>query len=214
MFLDFCCMCRFITACFLVLECMFFFRTRMFPDFGIQWCFASWYSMTLLLCGVLHPDIPWLCYYVFALHPDIPWLWYNVLFYTPIFRDFITMYCFISGYSVTLLLCGVLYPDIPWLCYYVLLYILIFHDFVTMCLLYIPIFHDFGTMCCSFYIPIFRDFITMYCFISGYSVTLLLCVVLYYGFSLLHIFSLVLQPWMSAYIRKTDGVYISVPKND
>jgi hypothetical protein len=144
MFLDFCCMCRFITACFLVLECMFFFRTRMFPDFGIQWCFASWYSMTLLLCGVLHPDIPWLCYYVFALHPDIPWLWYNVLFY----------------------------------------------------------------------IPIFRDFITMYCFISGYSVTLLLCVVLYYGFSLLHIFSLVLQPWMSAYIRKTDGVYISVPKND
>jgi hypothetical protein len=27
-------------------------------------------------------------------------------------------------------------------------------------------------------------------------------------FSLLHIFSLVLQPWMSAYIRKTDGVYI------
>ena len=38
--------------------------------------------------------------------------------------------------------------------------------------------------------------------------------VIYYGFSLLHIFSLVLQPWMSAYIRKTDGVYISVPKND
>jgi hypothetical protein len=37
---------------------------------------------------------------------------------------------------------------------------------------------------------------------------------IYYGFSLLHIFSLVLQPWMSAYIRKTDGVYISVPKND
>ena len=35
-----------------------------------------------------------------------------------------------------------------------------------------------------------------------------------YGFSLLHIFSLVLQPSMSAYIRKTDGVYISVPKND
>jgi hypothetical protein len=31
-------------------------------------------------------------------------------------------------------------------------------------------------------------------------------------FSLLHIFSLVLQPWMSANIRKTDGVYISVPK--
>ena len=35
---------------------------------------------------------------------------------------------------------------------------------------------------------------------------------IYYEFSLLHIFSLVLQPWMSAYIRKTDGVYISVPK--
>ena len=30
---------------------------------------------------------------------------------------------------------------------------------------------------------------------------------IYYGFSLLHLFSLVLQPWMSAYIRKT---YISV----
>jgi hypothetical protein len=37
---------------------------------------------------------------------------------------------------------------------------------------------------------------------------------IYYEFSLLHIFSLVLQSWMSAYIRKTDGVYISVPKND
>jgi hypothetical protein len=37
---------------------------------------------------------------------------------------------------------------------------------------------------------------------------------IYYEFSLLHKFSLVLQPWMSAYIRKTDGVYISVPKND
>jgi hypothetical protein len=36
----------------------------------------------------------------------------------------------------------------------------------------------------------------------------------YYEFSLLHIFSLVLQPWMSAYIQKTDGVYISVPKKD
>ena len=119
---------------------VWFFCTRMFPDFGIQWCFASRYSMTLLLCVVLHPDIPWLCYYVFALHPDIPWLWFNVLFY----------------------------------------------------------------------ISIFRDFVTMYCFISGYSVTLLLCVVLYYGFSLLHIFSLVIQPWMSAYIRKTDGVYMYV----
>jgi hypothetical protein len=40
------------------------------------------------------------------------------------------------------------------------------------------------------------------------------CNTIYYGFSLLHIFSLVLQPWMSAYIRKTDRVYISVPKND
>ena len=39
-------------------------------------------------------------------------------------------------------------------------------------------------------------------------------ITLYYEFSLLHIFLLVLQPWMSAYIRKTDGVYISVPKND
>jgi hypothetical protein len=28
---------------------------------------------------------------------------------------------------------------------------------------------------------------------------------IYYEFSVLHIFSLVLQPWMSAYIRKTDG---------
>ena len=34
----------------------------------------------------------------------------------------------------------------------------------------------------------------------------------YYGFSLLHKLSLVLQPWMTAYIRKTDGVYISVPQ--
>jgi hypothetical protein len=32
----------------------------------------------------------------------------------------------------------------------------------------------------------------------------------YYEFSLLHTFSLVLQPWMSAYIRKTDGVYMYV----
>jgi hypothetical protein len=39
-------------------------------------------------------------------------------------------------------------------------------------------------------------------------------ITIYYEFSLLHIFSLVLQPWMSAYIRKTDGVYISVPEND
>jgi hypothetical protein len=36
--------------------------------------------------------------------------------------------------------------------------------------------------------------------------------ILYYEFSLLHIFSLVLQPWMSAYIRKTDGVYIFSPQ--
>jgi len=35
------------------------------------------------------------------------------------------------------------------------------------------------------------------------------CIWVYYGFSLLHKFSLVLQPGMSAYIRKTDGVYIS-----
>jgi hypothetical protein len=34
----------------------------------------------------------------------------------------------------------------------------------------------------------------------------------YYEFSLLHIFSLVIQPWMSAYIRKTDGVYIFSPQ--
>jgi hypothetical protein len=39
-----------------------------------------------------------------------------------------------------------------------------------------------------------------------------LTVYIYYEFSLLHIFALVLQPWMSAYIRKTNGVYISVPK--
>jgi hypothetical protein len=31
----------------------------------------------------------------------------------------------------------------------------------------------------------------------------------HYGVSLLHTFSLVLQPWMSTYIRKTDGVCIS-----
>jgi hypothetical protein len=41
---------------------------------------------------------------------------------------------------------------------------------------------------------------------------------IYYEFSLLHIFSLVIQPWMSAYIRKTDGVYMYVfglaPKNN
>ena len=122
MFLDFGCRCRFITGCFLVLECMVFFRTRMFPDwysvmfcilifhdFVTMWCFTSWYSMTLLLCVVLHPDIPW--------------LWYNVLFYIPIFHDFGTVCCFIYRYSVTLLLCVVLHPDIPWLCYYVLFYI-------------------------------------------------------------------------------------------
>ena len=33
---------------------------------------------------------------------------------------------------------------------------------------------------------------------------------IYYEFSLLHIFSLVIQPWMSAYIQKTDGVYMYV----
>ena len=37
-------------------------------------------------------------------------------------------------------------------------------------------------------------------------------ITLYYEFSLLHIFSLVIQPWMSAYIRKTDGVYIFIPQ--
>jgi hypothetical protein len=31
---------------------------------------------------------------------------------------------------------------------------------------------------------------------------------IYYEFSLLHIFSLVIKLWMSAYIRKTDGVYM------
>ena len=151
MFLDFCCMCRFITACFLVLECMFFFRTRMFPDFGIQWCFASWYSMTLLLCGVLHPDIPWLYYYV--------------LFYIRIFRDFVTMWCFISWYSMTLLLCVALHPDIPWLCYYVfalhpdipwLWYNVLFVLYTDIPWLYYYV---------LFYIRIFRDFVTMCCFI-------------------------------------------------
>jgi hypothetical protein len=34
----------------------------------------------------------------------------------------------------------------------------------------------------------------------------LIWIKIYYEFSLLHIFSLVIQPWMSAYIRKTDGV--------
>ena len=116
-FLDFCCRCRFITGCFLVLECMFF------------------------------------------LYADVSWLWYSMMFCIPIFHDFVTM-CFTS--------------DIPWLCYYVLLYILIFHDFVTMCLLYIPIFHDFGTMCCSIY---------------RYSVTLLLCIVLYQDI-----------PWLCYYV--------------
>jgi hypothetical protein len=37
-----------------------------------------------------------------------------------------------------------------------------------------------------------------------------LTIYIYYEFSLLHIFSLVIQPWMSAYIRKTDGVYMYV----
>jgi hypothetical protein len=53
------------------------------------------------------------------------------------------------------------------------------------------------------------------------KIHLLFCIIplkknigIYYEFSLLHMFSLVLQPWMSAYIRKTDGVYISIPKND
>ena len=52
--------------------------------------------MPLLLCVVLYPDIPCLCYYV--------------LFYIPIFHAFVIMCCFISRYSMTLLLCVVLYP--------------------------------------------------------------------------------------------------------
>jgi hypothetical protein len=119
--------------------------------------------MTLLLCVVLHPDIPWLCYYV--------------LFYIPIFHDFGTMCCSIYRYSVTLLLCVVLYYDIPWLCYRVLIYILIFHNFVTMCC--------FISWCvlnlwlCVDLDPLCLDIVTVYCFISGYTMTLLLCTVLH-----------------------------------
>ena len=40
--------------------------------------------------------------------------------------------------------------------------------------------------------------------------TLYIYIYIYYEFSLLHIFSLVIQPLMSAYIRKTDGVYMYV----
>ena len=43
-----------------------------------------------------------------------------------------------------------------------------------------------------------------------YIKTYILYMGIYYGFGLLHTFSLVLQPWMSAYIRKTDGVYMYV----
>jgi hypothetical protein len=35
---------------------------------------------------------------------------------------------------------------------------------------------------------------------------------IYYGFSLLHTFALVIRPWMSTYIQKTDGVYIMTSK--
>ena len=55
----------------------------------------------------------------------------------------------------------------------------------------------------------------MYIYIGVYvCVYISVYIGVYYEFSLLHIFSLVLQPWMSAYIRKTDGVYISVPQKD
>ena len=37
-----------------------------------------------------------------------------------------------------------------------------------------------------------------------------LIIIIYYEFSLLHIFSLVIQPLMSAYIRKTDRVYMYI----
>ena len=67
-----------------------------------------------------------------------------------------------------------LYTDVSWLWYSVMFCIPIFHDFVTMCLLYIPIFHDFGSMCCSIY---------------RYSVTLLLCNVLYQDI-----------PWLCYYV--------------
>jgi hypothetical protein len=40
--------------------------------------------------------------------------------------------------------------------------------------------------------------------------SMIIFIKVYYEFSLLRIFSLVIQPWMSAYIRKTDGVYIYV----
>ena len=58
------------------------------------------------------------------------------------------------------------------------------------------------------FINIFFSF--TFCFIYDFLCILLCYLILYYEFNLLHIFSLVLQPWMSAYIRKTDGVYISV----
>jgi hypothetical protein len=37
-------------------------------------------------------------------------------------------------------------------------------------------------------------------------------IAIYYGFSLLHTFSLVPQPWMSAYIRTTDGVFFKLSR--
>ena len=105
--------------------------------------------MTLLLCVVLYPDIPRLCYYV--------------LFYIMACLEFVTMCCFRS--------------IVFWHCYFVLFYIRVYHDFVTMycftfgcsCLCYYVL----------FYIPIFHSFVIMCCFISRYSIPLLLCVVLY-----------------------------------
>jgi hypothetical protein len=55
-------------------------------------------------------------------------------------------------------------------------------------------------------------FLNQYSFICSKFYKLYTYSINIYEFSLLHIFALVLQPWMSAYIRKTDGVYISVPQ--
>jgi hypothetical protein len=67
---------------------------------------------------------------------------------------------------------------------------------------------------CMYYTHYMSSYIPKLSHAQNMYVLYPLYVILYYEFSLLHIFSLVLQPWMSAYIRKTDGVYISVPKND
>ena len=110
---------------------------------------------------ILYRNVSWLLLYVsfyncmfpgfrvygFFSYADVSWLWYSVMFCILIFHDFVTMWCFASWYSMTLLLCVcftsrysmtlvqcvVLYTDIPWLYYYVLFYIRIFRDFVTMC---------------------------------------------------------------------------------